>query len=812
MKQDIPEKNEILQVLQAHAPRAMHVGELCGRLDVSRDAKDEVVRRLLLLADENLVGEMPGLRFRALAGSKNQKRGREKSKATRGRGSKAKEAERPGLSPSVSPVIEGRLTMTRQGYGFVNVYDGSPDVFIPPDAVGPALHGDTVQLRARASAKGRDGHIVGIVERRLKNVTGTLHPRGRGMSFEPDDERLRSPMRVVGKVPKSAKKDNVTLAEIVTFPQRREDRPEVRILEVLGAQGVARIEVEKIKIRDGIREVFPDEVEHEAAALPARVDRDVAKSREDLRDIDLVTIDPETARDHDDAIWVKRQGKGFHLIVAIADVSHYVTEGSVMDREAISRGTSVYLPDRAIPMLPPELSTNLASLVPNRDRLCMAVEMHIDDKAHVTSHRIFEAVMRSHGKLYYEGVARALGLTQHGPHQPSAEKRIPTLKILLDLSQRLRARRLKRGALDFDLPEGKIVLDTHGEPKEIVQSRSDPGIRQAYRIVEDMMLVTNETVAAHIKRHAAPGVFRVHGKPDPERISMFCQVAKSFGYELEEESASTPKQLSRFLRQIEGTNEASLLRYLLLRAMQQAIYDTDPTAGHFALAAKDYLHFTSPIRRYPDLLVHRILRSMMRNESLDAASLRPRLQRFAAQASESERRAMIVERDVMDVYRTIYMQKHIGDEFDGRISGFAPFGIYVQIPDPFVSVLLPFEQLEDTYEPDDLGIRLIGIRTSKIFTMNDPVTVRIEDANVQARDVVGSLLGHQAAEAPTQARRKQRRAAPKERREAPKKRGGAPKKRGGAPKKRRDESRKQGAAPKERRTEPRKRARRTRRK
>jgi ribonuclease R len=709
-------------------------------------------------------------------------------------------------------VIEGRLTMTRQGYGFVNVYDGSPDVFIPPDAVGPALHGDTVQLRARASAKGRDGHIVGIVERRLKNVTGTLHPRGRGMSFEPDDERLRSPMRVVGKVPKAAKKDEVILAEIVTFPQRREDRPEVRILEVLGAQGVARIEVEKIKIRDGIREVFPDEVEHEAAALPARVDRDVAKSREDLRDIDLVTIDPETARDHDDAIWVKRQGKGFHLIVAIADVSHYVTEGSVMDREAISRGTSVYLPDRAIPMLPPELSTNLASLVPNRDRLCMAVEMHIDDKAHVTSHRIFEAVMRSHGKLYYEGVARALGLTQHGPHQPSAEKRIPTLKILLDLSQRLRARRLKRGALDFDLPEGKIVLDTHGEPKEIVQSRKDPGIRQAYRIVEDMMLVTNETVAAHIKRHAAPGVFRVHGKPDPERISMFCQVAKSFGYELEEESASTPKQLSRFLRQIEGTNEASLLRYLLLRAMQQAIYDTDPTAGHFALAAKDYLHFTSPIRRYPDLLVHRILRSMMRNESLDAASLRPRLQRFAAQASESERRAMIVERDVMDVYRTIYMQKHIGDEFDGRISGFAPFGIYVQIPDPFVSVLLPFEQLEDTYEPDDLGIRLIGIRTSKIFTMNDPVTVRIEDANVQARDVVGSLLGHQPAEAPTQARRKQRRAAPKERRAAPKKRGGAPKQRGGAPKKRRDESRKQGAAPKERRTEPRKRARRTRRK
>jgi len=804
MKKDIPETDQILQVLQAHAPRAMHVGALCEQLQIPRDARDEIVRRLLLLADENLVREMPGLRFRALDGSKNQKRGREKIKATRGRGRQARAADQPDLTPPVIPAIEGRLTMTRQGYGFVNVYDGSPDVFIPPDAVGPALHGDTVQLRARPSAKGRDGRIVGIVERRLKEVTGTLHPRGRGMVFEPDDDRLRSPMRVVGKVPKAVKKDSVTLAEIVTFPQRREDRPEVRILDVLGAQGIARVEVEKIKIRDGIREAFPEDVEQEAAALPARVERDVLLDREDLRDVDLVTIDPETARDHDDAISVSREGQGFRLLVAIADVSHYVPEGSAMDREAISRGTSVYLPDRAIPMLPPELSTNLASLVPNRDRLCMAVEMHIDEKAHVTSHRIFEAVMRSQGKLSYEGVARALGLTKDGPQQPAADKRIGTLKILLDLSQRLRRRRTQRGALDFDLPEGKIVLDAHGEPTEIVQSRKDPGIRQAYRIVEDMMLVTNETVAAHIKRHAAPGVFRVHGKPDLERISMFCQVAKSFGYELEEESAATPKQLSKFLRRIEGTNEASLLRYLLLRAMQQAIYDTDPTAGHFALAAKDYVHFTSPIRRYPDLLVHRILRSMIRNESLDSATLRPRLQRLAAQASESERRAMIVERDVMDVYRTIYMQKHIGDELEGRIAGFAPYGIYVQIPDPFVSVLLPFEQLEDTFQPDELGIRLVGVRTSKIFMMNDPVTVRIEDANVQSRDVVGALLQHQPAEAPTQAMRKRRGERSPEGSESGRKAGERGKQRGGA--------RKQGSDSRKQNGEPRKRARRTRRK
>ena len=760
MKERAPNRDEILKVLQAHAPRAMHVGELCGRLKVPRTFKDEVVRQLLLLADEDLVVEMPGLRFRSFDKTKRKKRGREKAKSTRGRGRKAR--ERLEAEAAVSPVIEGRLTMTRQGYGFVNVYDGGDDVFIPPDAVGPALHGDMVQIRARPSPKGREGHVVGIVERRPKEVTGVLRPRGRGMILEPDDERLRSPMRVVGRAPKAAKKGAVVLAEIVAFPQRDEDRPEVQVVEALGAQGVARIEVEKIKIREGIREAFPDEVEHEAAVLPARVDRAVAKEREDLRDLDLVTIDPETARDHDDAIWVKRERNGFKLIVAIADVSNYVLDGSVMDREARSRGNSVYLPDRAIPMLPPELSTNLASLLPNRDRLCMAVEMHLDEKAHVTSHRIFEAVMRSHGKLSYEGVARALGLTKRGPHQPAAEKRVQSLKVLLDLSKRLRARRLKRGALDFDLPEGKIVLDEHGEPEAIVQSRKDPGVRQAYRIVEDMMLVTNETVASHIKRHAAPGVFRVHGKPDPDRISMFCQVAKSFGYDLDEEAAVTPKQLSRFLRRIEGTNEAQLLRYLLLRAMQQATYDTDPSVGHFALAAKDYLHFTSPIRRYPDLLVHRIIRSMIRGENLDAASLRPRLQRSAAQASETERRAMIVERDVLDVYRAIYMQKHVGDEFEGRISGFAPFGIYIQVDDPYVSVLLPFDQLDDDYQPDDLGIRLVGVRTSKIFTMSDPVRVRIEDVNVQARDVVGSLLDHRPAEAPTEATRRQQKPPKKE--------------------------------------------------
>lgn len=761
MDQQIPEKEALLEELRAHAPRAMHVGELCGRLGVARSERDEVVRRLLLLAENGAVQEMPGLRFRAVSRTDSTRRRSAKKKRSGRRRSAASD-----LTPL--PAVEvGQLAMTRQGYGFVNLFDGNPDVFIPPDAVGPALHGDQVQVRAHPTAKGREGRIVGIVERRDPRVTGTLRSRGRGTIFEPDDPRLRSPMRVVGRPPKGALRGKVVLAEIVNFPQKVQDRAEVRVDEILGAQGVARIEVERIKIREGVVEQFPEEVKQEARALPLRVERGAMRGREDFRSLDLVTIDPETARDHDDAVWVERHGEGYRAVVAIADVSHYVSEGSAIDREAASRGTSVYLPDRAIPMLPEELSSNLASLIPHRDRLCIAVEIHLDDKAHVTSHRVVEGIMRSGAKLTYEGVARALGLTKRGQRQPAAEKRVRALKSLLELSKKLRARRIKRGALEFDLPEPKIILDpVTEEPVSIVQSRKDPGVREAYRLIEDMMLLTNEVVAAHLKRHTIPSVFRIHGTPDAEKIEAFREVARAFGHELSEDFGTSSRQMSRFLRRTEGAAEAPVLHYLLLRAMQQAMYDTDPTVGHFALATKDYLHFTSPIRRYPDLLVHRVIRDVIRGKSIDAAALRTALQRSAAQASEAERRTLSVERDVLDVYRAIYMQDHVGEQFEGRVSGFASFGIFVQIEDPFVSVQLPFEQLEDTFEPDKLGIRLIGQRTAKVFTINDRVVVRIEDANVRDREVIGSLTEHEQSTRPRPQRRKQ----PARRRERPRSR------------------------------------------
>lgn len=588
------------------------------------------------------------------------------------------------------------------------------------------------------------------------------------MVLEPDDGRLPSPMYVEGKVPRQATDGHAVVADIVAFPQTKDDLPRVTIVEVLGKHGVAQVEVQKIKIREGVIEEFPEDAQHEASLLPSRVTKKEIAGREDLRGIDLVTIDPATAKDHDDALWASRhRGGGFHIIVAIADVSHYVRDGSALDQTAFARGTSIYLPDRAIPMLPFELSANLASLVPNHDRLCLAVDMELNDKGRVVSHRLVEGVMRSNAKLTYEGVARALGLSNRAPKQAAAEKRQRMLKTLAEAATLLRKKRVRRGALDFDLPEPKVILhDDNREPISILKSREDPGVREAYRLVEEMMLLANEVVAIDMKKRAAPGLYRIHGKPDPEKIALFSRLAESLGYDISPEAAIDSKRLAAFLHRIDGTEQASMLRYMLLRAMQQATYDTDPTVGHFGLATPDYAHFTSPIRRYPDLVLHRMVRKVIRGQSIDAAMWEPRLRRIAGESSRLERRAMTVERDVLKLYRALFMQDRVGEEFDGKVSGFSPAGIYVTLDDPFIDAIIPLEQLDDYFNLDDLGIRMIGERTGQVFTLGDRVRVRIEDVDVRSREIVASVLSHEAmtkpARKPTKKGQRQKRGSQKQ--------------------------------------------------
>ncbi len=314
----------------------------------------------------------------------------------------------------------------------------------------------------------------------------------------------------------------------------------------------------------------------------------------------MVTIDPPDARDHDDAVWAERlAGGAFRVVVAIADVSHYVREGSALDRAALERATSIYLPDRVIPMLPHELSSNLASLVPDEDRLTLAVEVEVGPKGAIRRHRFIEGVMRSGARLSYHGVARALHLTEQGEPQHEAERRRELLSTLWDVSKALRARRQRRGSIDFDLPEPRIVLDDGGEPIDIRRSRTDPGVRKTYALIEDLMLLANEVVATDLSRRKVPAIYRVHGEPNEAKIAIFAELASSLGYALDEDAGRRPRKLAEFLKRVEGTTHAQALSFLLLRAMQQAAYDTT-NVGHFALAAPNYLHFTSPIRRYPD--------------------------------------------------------------------------------------------------------------------------------------------------------------------------------------------------------------------
>jgi ribonuclease R len=344
--------------------------------------------------------------------------------------------------------------------------------------------------------------------------------------------------------------------------------------------------------------------------------------------------------------------------------------------------------------------------------------------------------MRSGGRLTYGGVARALGLTDEGPQQPGAESRLPMLKTLHMISRRLRAIRTRRGALEFQLPEAKVLLGPDGEPTDVVRSRGDAGVKQAYELVEDLMLLANEVVAEDLTRRALPAIYRVHGKPDAKKVATFAAVAEAFGHALEEGAEESPRKLQQFLLKVADTEHASSLGFLLLRAMQQASYDI-ANIGHFALAARDYLHFTSPIRRYPDLAVHRVVRSLARGEHIDVESLRTRLQLQARQSSRMERRAMTVERETVSLYRCILLKDRVGEEFDGSITGVTENGLSVSLDQPFVDVRVPVERLgDDYYEIDRLGIRLAGRRTGHGFSLGQRVRLRLESVNVERREVV----------------------------------------------------------------------------
>jgi ribonuclease R len=648
---------------------------------------------------------------------------------------------------------EGIVSVNPRGFGFVTSVGATEDLYVPEERLGGAMHGDVVRARAVSrSSRGVEGEITKIVSRANERVPGVLRRRGKAAWLEPDDTRIRGP--IVLRQPKEGglrdgEDGEAAVARIVRFPEMPRETPEGELEAILGTPGDPNVEVAKILLREAIEEPHPFDATREAEAFGDAVAPTALHGREDLTRLPLPTIDPEDARDHDDAVWCVREPDGaYRAWIAIADVSEYVRPGTALDKAALARGCSIYLPDRAIPMLPRALSSNLCSLLPGVVRLCLCVEAEIDAAGTVRGYRVYEGFMRSAAKLTYGQVARALRFTEKPEKSPDAEAMRDDLVVLHDLASVLRSQRLRRGALDFDLPEAKIVLDPKtGGPISIEKRSEDPGVKKAYQLIEELMLLANELVARYLTERGVPAIYRVHGAPDEAKLDRFASMATALGLPFDLEDAKDPKRLSALLKRVAKHPSRDVFNMLLLRAMKQATYDT-ANIGHFGLASTAYLHFTSPIRRYPDLVVHRAVRAVLARAASDrSASALESLQASALMASERERHAMDVEREVVDLYRALYMRGYIGAVFTGKVTAVVGSGVYVQLDSPFVDVLVKAEALgKDRFELDDEGMRMVGLRSGDAIALGDPMELVIEDAAILRRTVYGRRMGGATAE------------------------------------------------------------------
>ena len=655
---------------------------------------------------------------------------------------------------------EGVLKVNPRGFGFVASPTASgDDAYISPENLNGAMHGDHViiDIVARGS-RGPEGHIVEIKARGSARVSGILRRRGKSAWVELDDPRMKGPVVLTEEIDKtsnegegnSGKDGQVVVVQITRFPERNDENPEGKLIAVLGAPGELSVETRKIILVHGIEEIHSAQAIEEAEAYGVTVPEEMLKGREDLTHIPLPTIDPEDARDHDDAVWVERtKDGGYELWVAIADVSSYVLAGTAIDEESKARGCSIYLPDRAIPMLPRALSSNLCSLLPDVTRLCLCVHAVLDKNGTIKKTRLIRGYMKSAAKLTYGGVARALGFTELPPRDPKADAMVEGLKVAAECSRMLRDKRMKRGALDFDLPEAVVKLDEEGKPISISKRSGDPGMKKAYQLIEELMIFANEAVARWLLEHELPGVYRVHLPPDPKKLDKLSAMCEMLGVEFDADNTQTPKGLAELLKVFATHPLSSVLNNLLLRSMKQATYDVS-NLGHFGLASEAYLHFTSPIRRYPDLVVHRIVHAAVdpdekaRRKRLQAVADMEKLTEAATQSSLAERRAMEVEREIVDIYRCFFMIDHIGERYEGTVSAFVGTGAFVTLDEPFVDVMVKLEDLGAEFQIEDDGLMATSARSGDAIRLGDRMLVDVTDCAILRRTVYAKRVRSEA--------------------------------------------------------------------
>ncbi len=633
----------------------------------------------------------------------------------------------------------GLVRVTAGGRGFVDLGEAFEEVLVNPDDLGAALDGDTVVVRSWPGAKRREGQVLRVAARGRTRVTGVLHERP--LRLDLDDPRLQLPVTIVDQG--GAKDGQAVLGLITGYPARRGDALEVRVGRVLGEPGLLRTEVARSVASGGIEEEFPAEVLREAAAVPASVEGSDLSERLDLRAIPFVTIDPQTARDFDDAVAVEEGPRGTSRVwVAVADVSDYVPEGSALDEEARRRGCSVYLPDRAIPMLPPELSSRICSLVPGEDRLAMVVRFDLDGKGAIVDEECAAALIHSHGRLDYEGVAAVLEGDLRGKRAAYREH-LPLLEDLRRVAGLLRTRRLARGSLDLDLPEAEVILDEDdpNRVRGIVETRGDRPLKRAYNLIEELMVAANEVVGRAFERAGVETLWRIHARPEGDALTRLALAVGAYGVKVSPSSIESPLGMNKLLKRLQEHRAARPLSYLVLRTLKQASYSVT-NVGHFGLAATTYLHFTSPIRRYPDLHVHRLLKHLLRRGSGHAGRALPlrqtghaQLSAIARESSAAERRAIEVEREVRGIYAASLMRERIGDEEWGTLISALSYGFFVSLDEPFVEGLVRLERLGDWIELLPEQHRLVGKRSGQIFSLGDRVRVRVIGTSVTRRQI-----------------------------------------------------------------------------
>ena len=630
--------------------------------------------------------------------------------------------------------LVGVFSGNARGFGFVAIEGQEEDVFIPADRTGGALHGDKVQIVIDSERRGGrpEGTVVRILEHANETLVGT-YQKGKGYGFVvPDNQKISKDIFIPQGCDQGAVSGHKVMVKIRDFGEKKGKKPEGVITEILGHIHDPGVDILSIVRAYNLPEDFPGAVKNQLKQVPDEVKKDSWAGRKDLRDLPTVTIDGEEAKDLDDAISIERAGDGYRLGVHIADVSHYVQEHTPLDEEAFKRGTSVYLVDRVIPMLPHKLSNGICSLNEGEDRLALSCLMEIDSQGNVTGHEIAETVIRSDRRMTYTAVNAIV--TDHDPQVTAEYAEFAEMFLLMkELADILRKKRHARGSIDFDFPESKIVLDEKGKPLEIKAYERNA----ATRIIEDFMLLANETVAEDYFWQELPFLYRTHDKPDEDRMKRLGTFINNFGYVLRMPGGQVyPKEIQKLLDKVEGTPEELLISRLTLRSMKQAKYTTENT-GHFGLAARYYTHFTSPIRRYPDLQIHRIIK-----ESLHGGLTGKRISHYekilpqvAVQTSALERRADEAERETDKLKKCEYMSRFIGQDFDGAISGVTNWGLYVELPNTVEGLVRMSDLDDDYYIFDEQHYELIGEMTKKTYKLGQPVRVTVSSTDRLLRTV-----------------------------------------------------------------------------